>query len=141
MKGEASSLISGLELTDANYISALKLLNDRYGSRKRQQRAHIRCLLELDCSTAREVVNFRQFVDSANKHLRALESLGMFSDEYKSFLCEILIDKVPNRIKIDWAELDDDDMNLEELLLLVETEAKKLELIKNSTGPITSDQN
>ena len=140
MKGEASSLISGLELTDANYISALKLLNDRYGSRKRQQRAHIRCLLELDCSTAREVVNFRQFVDSANKHLRALESLGMFSDEYKSFLCEILIDKVPNRIKIDWAELDDDDMNLEELLLLVETEAKKLELIKNSTGPITSDQ-
>ena len=94
LKAEASSLISGLELNDANYAEAIKLLDNRYGSKVRQQRAHIRVLLTLDCSHAKDAKSLRSFVDSVNKYVRALATLGFTSNEYKSFLSEIIIDKV-----------------------------------------------
>ena len=137
LKGEAFSLLSGLEINDTNYSVALKLLKERYGSKVRQQRAHIRKLLSLDCVNAKDSKSLRSFVDSVNKHGRALETLGYKSDEYKAFLAEILIDKVPNKIRLRYAELDESKLNLTELLALIENESKSLDLVKCSA---TSNQ-
>ena len=133
LKGDAANLIAGLELSDCNYDVAKTLLKNRYGSERRLKRSHIRSLLSIDCCHAKDATAYRSFVDSANKHIRGLESLGMKSEDYKDFLCEILIDHVPNRIKMEWAELSDDKMNLINLLKLIENEAKKFELVRNST--------
>ena len=134
LRGEALNLISGLELCDANYFESLNLLKGRYGSQKRQRRAHIRKLLSFDCSNAKDVLTYRAFLDNINKHIRGLNNLGLKSDQYGDFLSEILIDKVPNRIKLEWAQLSDDKMNLDSLLNIIEVESKKLELIKNTTN-------
>ena len=139
VKGEAAELISGLELSDMNYNKAMKLLEERYGSRKRLQRAHLRAFFSYDCSNAKDVKSYRAFVDGINKHIRGLESLNLQPNEYSTLLCEILIDKVPNRVKHDWAELDEDDMDLEHLLHLVETEAKKLDIVISTTCSNSSD--
>ena len=138
LKGEAASLVAGFELSNENYKVAKDLLVDRYGSEKRRQRAHIRKLLDLDCANARDSTSLRSFVDSVHKHLRGLESLGMKSDDFKALLCELLVDKVPDRVKSDWVELNDNQMNLDELLKLVETDSKKIELLKNTIGPCTN---
>ena len=134
LKGEAAALISGLEISDANYAVALDLLSNRCGSKSHQIRAHVRSLLSYSCSDSKDVSTYRTFIDGISKHMRGLESYGMSSDDYGQFLCEILIDKVPNKVKNEWAALDDEDMNLENLLRLVEIETKKVDIVKHTTG-------
>ena len=46
LKGEAAQLIKGLELSSDSYKKAIEMLKNRYGSERRQRRAHIRAILE-----------------------------------------------------------------------------------------------
>ena len=134
LKGEAAALLSGLPLISSNYKVACDLLTQRYGSKRRRLRAHVRSLLSLNSPDMRDLYSLRNFVDNVNKNMRGLESLNVVSGDYEIFLCEILITKVPHQIKHEWAKLDDDDMNTEELLKIIENEAKLLEIMKSTSS-------
>ena len=124
LKGEALSTVSGLSLTAANYATAYDLLRSRYGNKISQIRAHVRELLYIHTLNIRDVSSLRKFVDTVRLHMRGLDGLGVASDEYEVFLCEILLSRVPHEIKHEFAKLNEDDMTLEKLLRIVENEAK-----------------
>jgi len=129
LKGEAADILSGLPLTKNNYSVAVELLKNRYGSKKRVLRMHIRSLLSLQTPNIKSAPSLRSFVDNVNKHVRGLESLEIASDSYDIILCEILLSKMPVEIKHEWAKNDDENQTLKELVNLVEKEAKHRDLL------------
>ena len=72
-QGEPSTLIANLEMTAANYNSALETLKDRYGDKHRIIEAHYRKLLNLDPKTE-GYTHLKQFFDNLELHIRGLEA-------------------------------------------------------------------
>ena len=68
-EGEASTLIANLEMTSANYNSALEILKDRYVDKHRIIEAHHRKLLTLDPKTD-GYTHLKQFFDILELHIR-----------------------------------------------------------------------
>jgi len=132
LTGSVANFLTGLPLTSKNYSSALNLLKDRYGSEKQVLRAHVRSLLSLDTPNVKSCTALRDFVDAVSKHMRGLESLNVTSDKYDVFLCKILLYKMPDSVKHEYAKLPDSEMQLSSLLKLLETEAKRIEIISTS---------
>jgi len=129
LKGDAVNILSGLPLTSANYSVALNLLKNRYGSTKRILQMHIRSLLSLQTPNIKSAASLRSFVDSVNKHVRGLETLNIRQDNYDIILCEILLSRMPSEIKHQWVKLKDDQLTLNELLQLVDNEARHRDLL------------
>jgi len=129
LKSEAAALLEGLPLTSDNYEIALSLLKDRYGSKRRCVRAHIRSLINLQSPNIKNFTSLRTFIDSVNKHTRVLNSFDVASENYDIFLVEILLTKLPNEIKHEWAKIERDDTTFTELINIIEKEAKLQEII------------
>jgi len=127
--GDALLILDGLPLNAANYTVAMDLLKSRFGSKRRLSRAHVRALLNLKEPNYKNATSLRFFVDTVNKHTRGLESLDIFSEHYQLFLCETLLWKMPKEVKHEFAKLSDETAGLNELLSILENEAKTQELI------------
>jgi len=132
LKGEAARLILGLSLTNDNYATAMDLLQSRYGCKRRIIRTHIQALLSMKSPNIKAYISLREFVDGVNKHIRGLKTLGVSSDNYDLILYEILLSKLPSELKHECAKLSEEGMTLNQLLNIVETEAKHLDIL-NST--------
>jgi len=132
LHGEAASTIMGLPMTAGNYTSAIELLKSRYGSKSRVIRAHVRALISLKSPNVKSAPSLRSFIDTVHRHMRGLESLEVAKDNYAIFLCEILLAKVPSEIKHEWAKLNENSMNLEELLRILENESKHQDIISST---------
>jgi len=138
--GEAAATITGMPITCANYKSALDILKNRYGSTKRVLRAHVRALLALTTPNIKSSMSLRSFIDAIHRHMRGLEGLNVVQDNYEIFLCEILLIKVPNEIKHEWARLHEDKMDLKQLIMILENEAKHQEILLSTKSDILTNQ-
>jgi len=127
LKGEASRILIGLPLTNKNYSIAIDLLQKRYGSTRRILRSHVQALLSLSLPSMKSSSSLREFVDNVNKHMRGLETLDVVSGNYDIILCELLLSKLPGEIRRSWSKLDDEEMILENLLSIIEKEAKLID--------------
>ena len=78
--GNASEVISGLELTKDNYYVAIELLKERYGKKQVMVNAHNAKLINLPVATFKSA-SLRSFYDTTEKHLRCLRSLGQDDNE------------------------------------------------------------
>ena len=67
--GNASEVISGLELTKDNYYVAIDLLKERYGKKQVMVNAHYVKLKNLSVATFKSA-SLRSFYDSTEKHLQ-----------------------------------------------------------------------
>ena len=75
LTGSASELLSGLELTNGNYDTAIQLMKDRYGKRQIMVDAHYSQMINMPAATFNRV-SLRAFYDVTEKHLRSLQALG-----------------------------------------------------------------
>ena len=133
LKGDAQTILDGLPLSDANYSAALRLLQDRFGSKRRLLLEHIRALINFSPPKYQNHSSMRIFVDQVNKHTRGLESLDMVQDNYGILFGEILLAKMPKEIKHEFVRLDEETAGLKELLTIIEREAKMQELLIQTT--------
>jgi len=140
LRGEASNVISGLSLSSANYVIAIDLLKSRYGDKSVLIRAHIRQLLALDIIQNSQSDVLKQFLDKILTHTRSLESLGIARDNFDIFLSEIILSRISVKLKMIYSKLSTDNQTLSELIKIIETEVKGIELVK-STGPNNSKEN
>ncbi|XP_066929877.1 uncharacterized protein [Clytia hemisphaerica] len=99
--GEAESLLKGLRLSGDNYKKALELLKERFGNSQILKTVHMNRIIELEsvCDIS-EVKELRKLYDSVETEIRNLESLSMKHDEYGPLLVPLLINKVPNELKL-----------------------------------------
>ena len=122
--GNAESAIAGLPLTSANYKGALEILQNRFAQKQVIINAHMDTLLNLE--PARSMGNIkavRKVVDSVETHVRGLKALGIDSKQYGTLLVPILMDKLPEEIRLIISRKYKDNFDLTELV-----EAAKLEI-------------
>ena len=128
LEGPAARAIQGLALTEANYESAIQLLQARFGKPQQVISAHMDELLRLPSCTGDKSSSLRYVYDKISVHVRGLQALGVSSKEYGSLLIPILMSKLPSGLRMRIArESKGDTWNIDELLeiLRVETEVRE----------------
>ena len=80
LEGDASVVISGLELTNTNYEVAVNLLQERFGRDELIMDAHYSALMDLPVSLI-NTAKLRETYDMIEKHLRSLKALGENVDQ------------------------------------------------------------
>ena len=80
LEGDASAVISGLELTNSNYEVAVNLLQDRFGRDERMMDAHYLALMDLPVSLIL-TVKLRATYDMIERHLHSLKAFGENVDQ------------------------------------------------------------
>ena len=103
LEGEASTCISGLTLSAANYEAACKILSDRFGRTERIIFNHIQQLLSIQAPSAPDVHALRALQDKLLAHVRALESLGVKGEAYGVMMVPVVLQRLPPAIRMEWA--------------------------------------
>ena len=95
LEGDASTVISGLELTNSNYEVAVNLLQERFGRDELMMDAHYSALMDLPVSL-NITVKLRTTYDMIEKHLRSLKALGENVDQPHSVF--LIKSKLPKMV-------------------------------------------
>ena len=100
LRGIALSTVSGLELTNNNYESAIKLLRDRFGNEQVLINAHMETLLKIDpVRSMRDIGLLRKFYNDVENCVRNLKSLN-YDSERLSLMIPILNERLPNELRM-----------------------------------------
>ena len=122
LKGDAAKAVEGLALTACNYKAAVDLLSARYGRPEKLKFIHIQSLLHLEGSN---LVSLR---DSLLPHIRSLEALGVGGDKYGVILTPLVLSKLPESVRMEWArDSEGHEDDLKYLLEFLDSEIRRLE--------------
>ena len=125
LRGEASRSIEGLSLTAAHFKDACELLRNRYGRPEKLRFLHIEQMLNLKASACGDL---KKLQDTLLVHIRSLEALDVKGDEYGVFLTPLVLSKLPDSVRLEWARgAEGKEGNLHHLLQFLEDEVKRQE--------------
>ena len=97
----AKKVFSGFSLTEKNYATALKLLEQRYAKSTIIKCAHINELLNASpVYNERNIGRLRELLNFIETHYRVLEALGVDEDSYATIAVPVLLDKIAEAVKL-----------------------------------------
>ncbi|GFR77861.1 hypothetical protein ElyMa_002248700 [Elysia marginata] len=127
LKGEAAAAISGLSLTESNYSIACDILIKRFGRKERIVFGHIQELLNLD-STGKAVESLWALYDELQSYISSLESLGVTGNAYGVILTPMVLHRLPENVRLEWARVGEGkESDLEGLLQFLFMEIQRRE--------------
>ncbi|KAJ8977461.1 hypothetical protein NQ317_000038 [Molorchus minor] len=94
LKGEASSLVSDLPLTNANYQVAIDLLKKRYDNKLMVINTHLKKMFESPSLTKSDSHTLRQFITNIKQNLNSLEALKLPVDSWDIILVYLFSKKL-----------------------------------------------
>ncbi|KAH7951144.1 hypothetical protein HPB52_005173 [Rhipicephalus sanguineus] len=87
LSGKAELAIDGIQVTGANYNTAIELLKERFGRRDVLKQEHLTQLLELPpVRNENEAIGLRRLYDHLQRNIAALAALGAKTDGYGALL-------------------------------------------------------
>ena len=107
LDGEAADTIKGLSLTDENYHLAKTLLQERYGRKERIIFAHIQRLLNIEVSKMKATNKLWQLYNELQINIRGLANCGISGDTYGVVLTPIIISRLPDELRMEWAKVSE----------------------------------
>ena len=135
----ASEAISGLTLTSANYREDISILKKRFGNKQQIISKHMDMLLNIEPITSpHNLKGLRHLYDLVESHVRSLKSLGVTSETYGSLLSSVLLNKLPQDLRLIVSrKITDEDWNLDGLMVLMVQEVEARErAAATQTDPI-----
>ncbi|XP_011858745.1 PREDICTED: uncharacterized protein LOC105556271 [Vollenhovia emeryi] len=102
LSGEAGTVISSLEISDANYNAAWSLLKERYDNKRVIVQNHIKAILELPSMNKENHIELRQIAGGATKHLHALQALKRPTEHWDDILIHVLCTKIDTLTLREW---------------------------------------
>ena len=112
--------IQRFPLTSENYSEAWNLLNDRYGNEQYIIACHMKKLVKLEPVIHPEVKDLRKLYDTVKSHVRSLNSLGINYQHFGPLLIPIILERLPNTIKLQISrKLGKTNWNIEQFLLFI----------------------
>ncbi|KYQ59009.1 hypothetical protein ALC60_01980 [Trachymyrmex zeteki] len=102
LTGDASAVISSLELSDANYDVAWSILKDRYDNKRVIIQSHVKAILDLPLMSKENSVDLRKISDGTSKHLHALQALKRPIAHWDDILISILTSKLDSLTIREW---------------------------------------
>ncbi|KAG1652802.1 hypothetical protein GQR58_026052 [Nymphon striatum] len=141
VEGPAANCIAGLPLTANNFEIAFDLLKNRFGKRSAQIQAHISHLLRIQPVLSENSWFLRKLLDSLEINVRGLESLDISGKTYSALLVPILLSRLPDSIKLQWAKIDNsEDSDVKDLLKFLQKKWNPKNLQKFATESSTSSE-
>ncbi|KYN06860.1 PREDICTED: uncharacterized protein LOC108782681 [Cyphomyrmex costatus] len=102
LTGDASGVISALEISAANYQIAWDILKERYDNRRMIVHTHIKAILDLPSLTKEDSTELRRIADGAIRHVQALKALKCPTAHWDDLLVYILTSKFDPRTLREW---------------------------------------
>ena len=136
LTGKAAETIAGLPLTSANYDSAWGLLEKQFGDKQRLIANFMNKLVKISSvAESRDVARLRGFLGQVEVIIRGLQSLSVDESTFGSLLIPILLEKLPEDIKLQVTRLISSEIwDLRELLQLLSKEIEAREKCAFSTN-------
>ncbi len=126
--GEAASCIQGLPLSPGNYVQAIKLLADRFGNQQLIVSKHMNALLDLPTvASASHIKDLRTVFDKIVVNIRALNALGISSEQFGPMLSPVVMKMLPNDIKFEISRRLGSAWQIDQLLDILSSEIKTRE--------------
>lgn len=94
LTGDASNIISFLEISELNYDVAWNLLKERYDNKRVIVHTHIKEITKLPTITKENSDELRQIADGAIRHIQALQALKRPTTHWDDLLVHILSSKL-----------------------------------------------
>ena len=133
LDGQAAHAIKGLTLTEANYDSAVELLQQRFGKPQQIITAHMDELIKIPNCTCERPHSLRSVYDQITVHTRGLSAMGINSDRYGSLLIPMIMSKLPSEIRLRVARESTDELwKIDELMDVVKKEVEAREASEGS---------
>ncbi|XP_011883660.1 PREDICTED: uncharacterized protein LOC105570820 [Vollenhovia emeryi] len=102
LTGEASNIISSLEISDINYEVAWNLLKERYDNKRIVVHTHIKAIMELPAMTKENSTGLRRFSDGATRHIQALQALKRPTQHWDDIIVHVLSSKLDTLTLREW---------------------------------------
>ena len=109
LRDEAKAVIQGLAITSLNYQIAINALQERFGRKQRIIAAHVDALLNISIPCSMNTKSLWNFLDEIQGRVRALEALGIGSEQYGVLLSPMVLSRLPQEIKLEFGRGDDND--------------------------------
>ncbi|XP_036339791.1 uncharacterized protein LOC118749130 [Rhagoletis pomonella] len=133
LAGEALKLVKHLAPTDSNYLEAWDRLTQRYDRKPLIVRSFIQSFLSLPTCHTANAQTLRKITYGADEVMRGLNALN--SNQRDPWLIHILLTKVDDESKKDWAESSDasTERSFEDLLQFLVRRCDSLETCQSNT--------
>lgn len=102
MTGDASNIISSLEISDLNYEVAWNLLKERYENKRVIVNTHIKAIMDLPTMAKENSYELRKIADGAIRHIQALQALRCPMSHWDDLLVHILAAKLDTFTMREW---------------------------------------
>ena len=123
LKNSALQCIEGFPLTNENYTEAMRVLKERYGNPQLIVSSHMNNLLKLEKVNSSNVYQLRALYDRIESNVRALTSVGICSDHFGPLLIPIVLEKLPNVIRVQISrKLGKNNWSIEDFLSCISEE-------------------
>nr|XP_022905464.1 uncharacterized protein LOC111417425 [Onthophagus taurus] len=106
LKDKASHTLSSLSASENNYQIAWDLLKERYENKRLIIQNHVASLFEIPSLQKESHGKLRQLLDTLNKNLRALESLGQPVHTWDVLIIHIVVNKLDPSSRKERQEFD-----------------------------------
>ena len=127
LEGDAARAISGLPLTDDNYVHSVALLRERFGQEFKLVDAHHEALLHIP-APSNNLASLQSFYGNIQIHMRSLITLGTTPDTYGTLLIRVIREKLPSDIKAHMArDHYDTEWTIDSLMTSILKEIRILE--------------
>ena len=100
----AIKVIQSLEFSAKNYLEAWDLLCKRFDNSRLLVNNHLKSIVNLESLTRESVIGLRNMIDSVNKHLRALKSLGLPTEHWDAWLIYLISIKLDKGTSRGWEQ-------------------------------------
>jgi len=132
LEGAAARTIQGLTLSDANYDSAIVMLEERFGRPKEILAAHMDELYKIPSCTVDRPSALRSVYDKIVAHLRGLETLKLTAEQY-GLLTPVIISKFPTDVCLRISrESEGKVWNVAQVLKIIKQEVEAREASENT---------
>ena len=129
LEGAAADAVSGLKLTAANYTEAVEILKRRFGRKQQIIAAHMDVLLNLEAVSSQfNLKGIRHLHSLIETQVRSLKSLGATPESYGTLLSSVLLNKLPQELRLIVSrKTADNEWDLDRLMKVVEEEIEARE--------------
>ena len=132
LTGLAKQAIEGIPVTGDGYDSAVKILKERFEQNDVRRDNLMKAMLNLPAiSNESDIKSLRNMADHLTAHTRALSTLGVSSESFSLMLLSVVVAKIPEAWRVEWARQDLKDF--ESFLKFLQKEVKIRELAKPDT--------
>lgn len=129
--GEAAELIRSIQITNANYAVAWKLIKDRYNNKRFIVDSHLRSLVNLPLAKDGDPKSLKRLIDTVQEATRALAVLGLPVNQWDALVVHLTVARLdPESHKVWELQLTKNDLpTFHQLETFIENRWQSLEMI------------